>query len=124
MAYPYGATVRVLRGTLVTDRFDSESQTISWTTPTQVGPDYPRTPVAPTQLSDSPLHDQPDRQDETLTVMLPYGVAVKSSDRVQIADGPYVGTYAVDGRPSHWLNPFTGWKPGAEIRLKDITSGN
>jgi hypothetical protein len=29
--------------------------------------------------------------------------------------------YEVDGNPSVWRSPFTGWAPGVEVRLKVVT---
>jgi hypothetical protein len=51
------------------------------------------------------------------SVYLPAGTVVGAVDAVQV-DGQ---TYEVDGSPNDWVNPFTGWNPGIEVRLKRVT---
>lgn len=42
----------------------------------------------------------------------PYELDIRNGDQVVIDDGPYAGTWRVDGEPAHWRNPFTGWEAG------------
>lgn len=50
-------------------------------------------------------------------VYLPAGTPLASIDGVQIRGL----SYEVDGAPNTWVNPFTGWQPGIEVRLKRVT---
>lgn len=47
------------------------------------------------------------------TVYMPAGTSVKATDRV-IVRGV---TFDVDGDPGVYVNPFTGWAPGVEVKL-------
>lgn len=47
-------------------------------------------------------------------VYLPADTDVSWLDAIEI-DGT---SYEVDGAPSHWQSPFTGWRAGVEVRLK------
>jgi hypothetical protein len=51
------------------------------------------------------------------TVYLPAGTDVSAVDAIDI-DGD---RFEVDGTPNHWMNPFTGWQPGVEVRLRRVT---
>lgn len=119
MLFKFGATVEIIRAVLVPDRFNPDEGAEDWTTPATAGT-YPRTPIAPSTMLDDPKLDQPHNEADRMSVFLPYGIDVKHTDRVRILDGPYAGTYQIDGRPSHWLNPFTGWAPGCVITIMDL----
>ena len=51
------------------------------------------------------------------TLYLPPGTDVSAVDAIDI-DGD---RFEVDGTPTDWVNPFTGWNPGVEVRLKRVT---
>lgn len=53
------------------------------------------------------------------TIYAPYDADVVAADEVVIPDGQPVdaGTYQVDGKPTRYLNPFTGEQVGTVIRL-------
>jgi hypothetical protein len=51
------------------------------------------------------------------TVYLPSGTDVSAIDFVTV--GGVV--FEVDATPLVWVNPFTGWAPGIEVRLKGVT---
>lgn len=62
-----------------------------------------------------------DEQTGTRTVPVIVGevlygpkVAIDSDDLIVIGDE----TFAVDGLPGEWKNPFTGWDPGIEVPIK------
>lgn len=48
-----------------------------------------------------------------LTLHMRYGYDLRFDDLVDV-DGV---RYRVDGEPGHWEQPFTGWKPAAEVAL-------
>lgn len=47
-------------------------------------------------------------------VYLPAGTSIAAVDAVEVRGL----TYEVDGSPNDWVNPFTGWNPGVEVRLR------
>lgn len=51
------------------------------------------------------------------TVYLPAGTDVVATDAVQVAGEQF----EVDGSPNVWTNPFTGWAPGVEVKLRRVT---
>jgi hypothetical protein len=60
---------------------------------------------------------------DTAVLLVPYGADIKATDEVEIPDNGAVPPlyrntrWKVDGTPAGWQSPFTGWKPGTEIRL-------
>jgi hypothetical protein len=51
------------------------------------------------------------------TVYLPPDVDLTAVDAVVV----YGEQFEVDGAPKRWVNPFTGWNPGVEVKLKRVT---
>jgi len=51
------------------------------------------------------------------TVYLPAGTDVTAVDAVIVGSV----RYDVDGAPSDWRSPFTGWQAGVQVRLKSVT---
>lgn len=51
------------------------------------------------------------------TVYLPAGTDVSSVDAIDVAGQ----RFEVDGLPNNWQNPFTGWRPGVEVKLRRVT---
>lgn len=51
------------------------------------------------------------------TVYLPPGTVIGPADAVTVAGV----TYQVDGAPNAYVNPFTGWQPGVEVKLREVT---
>lgn len=47
------------------------------------------------------------------------GVAIGPHDELEVRGV----RYAVEGEPGGWVNPFTGWSPGTEVRLRKVTDG-
>lgn len=64
---------------------------------------------------------------ERTVLLAPYGTQVEPVEEVEIPDtepvpAQYRGrTYKVDGAASPWRSPFTGWAPGTEITLLEVT---
>jgi hypothetical protein len=52
-----------------------------------------------------------------LMLLVPPGVTVKATDRVQVG----ADVYEVDGQAGSWVSPFTGWAPGNEVALVKVT---
>jgi len=51
------------------------------------------------------------------SVYLPAGTDVAAIDAVQVGGE----LFEVDGSPNVWVNPFTGWAPGVEVKLRRVT---
>lgn len=51
------------------------------------------------------------------TLLVPPGSDIVPTDRIKL------GTllYQVDGLPTDWTDPFTGWSPGMELRLERVS---
>jgi hypothetical protein len=50
-------------------------------------------------------------------LLLPPGVTVAATDQFIVAGL----TYDVDGDAGDWTSPFTGWNPGTQIALTQVT---
>jgi len=48
----------------------------------------------------------------------PTAVSVTAQSRIRLADGT---VWRVDGTPQWWSNPYTGWSPGAVVRISRVT---
>lgn len=51
-------------------------------------------------------------------ILAPPGADIKASDTVRRADGT---RWPVDGVAGDWINPFTGWRAGTQIALRQVT---
>ncbi len=60
---------------------------------------------------------------DTDTIYAPYGADVEAADIITMPPGGALtpGTYAVDGRPANYRNPFTGARSGTVVRLQHVT---
>lgn len=64
-----------------------------------------------------------DTISDTAVLLVPHGADIKATDEITVPDSPAVPPpyrdtrWKVDGTPAGWQSPFTGWKPGTEIRL-------
>jgi len=71
----------------------------------------------------SELVEARDTISDTAMLLAPHGADIKATDEVFVPDNPAVPPpyrntrWKVDGTPAGWQSPFTGWKPGTEIRL-------
>ena len=50
------------------------------------------------------------------SVYVACGADARAGDRIEVRGS----TYEVVGDPAEWVNPFTGWAAGAEIRLRRV----
>lgn len=109
MTFPYGQDIVLHRRVKVgTDAYNVDTWTVT--------DDIVRGAFAPGPTS------EPDRDATALSqpaVYLPSGTDVSYVDTVTVAGA----TYEVDGQPGEWVNPFTGWHPGVEVRLKRTLRG-
>lgn len=79
------------------------------------GTDIPNCPVWPTGSTET-LQGR-DTVSTGLTTVVPAGTPVTALSRFQVRGG----MYEVDGTPSDWRSPFSGRRPGLEVRLTRIT---
>lgn len=108
MTFPFGEQITLVHRTKGTpDAYGNDTWTTTTTTVT--GAFNPGSSVESVQGQDL-LTVQP-------AVYLPAGTPLAAIDAVQIRGL----TYEVDGSPNTWVNPFTGWQPGVEVRLKRVT---
>lgn len=108
MTFPFGQPITLVKRVKgAPDSFGNDT----WTTTTTavVGAFAPVASVELVQGQDV-ITTQP-------TVYLPAGTDVSALDAVQI-DGKQ---YEVDGDPHNWVNPYTGWHAGLEVRLRRVT---
>lgn len=71
---------------------------------------YPRTSVELVDGRDTII---------TGTVLLaPPGADLRATDRIRLPDG---SEHEVRGAPGTWLSPLTGWHPGIQAVLEEVT---
>lgn len=108
MTFPFGQPVVLIKRVKgQPDQFGNDT----WTTieSTLTGAFDPGTSVEQIQGQDL-LVTQP-------SVFLPPDANVVAVDAVRVGSD----TYEVDGAPSLWVNPYTGWRAGLQVRLRRAT---
>ena len=108
MSFPFGqpiVLVKRVRGN--PDGFGNDTWTTTTTTVT--GAFNPGTSSELVQGQDV-VTTQP-------SVYLPPDADVAAVDAVQVGGVQY----EVDGLPALWVNPWTGWRAGLEVRLRRVT---
>lgn len=108
MNAPFGPTVTLVSRTVTGVDTDGNDTYTTVETPVQAQAFDPGGSI-------EVLGDQ-DTVTTTPTLYLPPSVAVGSVDAV-IVNGV---TYEVDGSPSTYTNPFTGWTPGTVVKLRAV----
>jgi hypothetical protein len=58
-----------------------------------------------------------DTTTDRITVSFPYGTDVTNVSKMRVRGH----LYEVDGTPSQWASPFTGWKAGVEVHGVRVT---
>ena len=107
MTFAYGVTVTVIRSA-GRDRWGDLLPAIEHTIEGCVL--YPRSSVELVDGRDTII---------TGTVLLaPLGADIRATDRVRLADG---SEHDVRGTPGTWLSPLTGWAPGIQAVLEEVT---
>lgn len=112
MRFPFGERV-------VLHRFKESIRNPSGQTVKVFHPDeaVERVAIAPYRTVERP-DGITERVIELPAIYVSPGLGVKPLDEVTVRGA----RYAVDGAISgDWVSPFTGWSPGAEIRLKRVT---
>jgi len=120
MRFPHGETVTIVR--------ESPGGTDAYgdpTTSTSARTDIPLCGVAP-RMSSEPTERGRQGVIVGWSVYLPAGVDVRSTDQMELpgvtmlnAEGEVVPAPCdIEGIPADWVNPFTGWTPGAEVAVR------
>jgi hypothetical protein len=103
MSFPFGITV--VFQTLGQDRFGNRTVTGTQS-------------VAGCAFAPGASSEQDNAQDEVIeqgTVYAPFGTNVTAYNQAVTPDGL---VWEIQGTPSSWENPFTGWQAGVAIPLK------
>lgn len=109
--------------TVTVHRLPSGPQKDKWGDPAAASTPHTVPGCAIYPATSNELVEARDTISDTAVLLVPYGADVKATDEVIVPDAlavppPYRGTrWKVDGTPAGWQSPFTGWKPGTEIRL-------
>lgn len=103
-----GETVTLLRR--VESGRDSHGNTV-WST-TEIAVD--RCAVWPTGSTEKTQGQ--DQTSDHLTVMLPYGTEIRSTDQARVRGE----IFDVTGLPSSWVSAFTATRVGVEVRLERV----
>lgn len=106
MTFPFGITVTVQQR--AQDRYGNRTTTAE-TTVNGCG-------FAPGASSEQ--LDARDQVAEDGNLYMPPGSTITPTDRVVLPDGT---TWEVNGTPSDWASPWTGWNPGVVVPLKRVT---
>jgi hypothetical protein len=112
--FAYGETVTRLRLTAAADRFSGEATSADWSNPDEL--DIPNCAFDPGD-SLEPLAAGRDAVLTKPTVYAPSGSDVTALDRLIVRGR----TWQVDGDPSDYRSPFSGWRPGMVIHLKAVS---
>lgn len=111
--FPHGETVTRLRGSSVVSPYSGQATKIDWSNPNELvieGCGFnPGGSVEPTEAGRNAVISQPE-------VYLPSDADVTAKDRLEVRGI----TYEVDGAPTAWVSPFTGWAPGTVAKLKVV----
>lgn len=103
----FGVTVEVLAGTRDLDGDLQDEQVIG----TIIGAFAPGTSI-----------EDNDRKSQVVTTgtfyVPPGAMAVTSQYRLRFPGGV---VWSVDGEPSPWNSPLTGWSAGGEVRIRRVT---
>lgn len=109
LPFPQGETVTILRpGETVRDSAGNYVP----------GPDQ-EIPVAGCPVWPTSTDERLDGQDQTveaLTVLVPYDVEVRPTDRMRI----YGRVFTVRGEAQSWKSPLTGTRAGQQIQLERV----
>ena len=108
--FAHGETVTRLRAAVVVDPYSTEAGE-DWSNPSSLAISGcafdPGGTGEAIDLARRVITTQP-------TLYAPAGSDIVASDRLVVRGV----TYGVDGDPSDWRNPFTGWQPGLAVALK------
>lgn len=108
--FPFGESVVRLRAKRKVDPYTNEAR-----------PDWSQSPESLTiddcAFNPGGSHESVEPGREPIlskpTVYAPYGADILAGDRLVVRGV----TFDVDGHPSQWRNPFTGWQAGVSVTL-------
>lgn len=110
----HGVTVTRLRATPTLDPYSDEWTASDWSTPDELA--IPGCGWAPARADESTVGMvEVERLQSMATIYAPWGVDVRSEDRIRTADGQ---VWQVVGDASQWTSPLTGWRPGSVILVE------
>lgn len=111
----HGETVVRLRGHLVADPYSGEQTKRVWTNPEPDELELVGVAIAPSTGTET---QSADRNTTTVPMSLygESGMDVQPHDRIRAR----TGLWEVEGEVADWMNPLTGWAPGAEFRVKKV----
>lgn len=106
-----GETVIRERARLALDPYSNELTVLDWSTPDLL--QIEGTAIAPGTSTEA---RQVNRAPVTtpMSIYGPPAMDVKPRDRIRARSG----LWEVEGEVANWINPFTGWEPGAEFAIK------
>jgi len=111
--FPHGVTVTRLRAQLVYDGYQGGSGRRDWANPDRLS--IPGCGLAPTLIDEDRQYGA-ETVPEGWTLYAPTGADIAAVDRVETPHG----VFAVEGEPSPWEHPMTGWKPGTVVKLRKV----
>jgi hypothetical protein len=109
MNFPFGETIQRIRALPALDPYSDEVTGSIWVDAPEV--DIIGVGVEP-RPSAEPLEDARNSVTSGFTLYMPYDSDVTSADRVRVRGV----VYEVEGEPSAWRSPFTGWAPGLVVQ--------
>lgn len=111
--FPFGSTVTIIRSPgrdAYGDPIDGEPERIALTGVAVA----PRVGGPGTASSDVTSRGREALVEGLTLYIADVGADIRRTDRVEI-DGK---TYDIDGEPSRWTNPLTGWHGGVEVAVR------
>lgn len=61
---------------------------------------------------------QRDTVIDVWSLLVPFGSDIQATDIITFPGGE---RFEVDGSPSNYQSPLTGWTPGMEVRIRSVT---
>ena len=68
--------------------------------------------------SSDELHEGRSTVITGLVMLAPPGADIRASDTIRREDG---SRWPVEGSPLHWTCPLSGWHPGVQVHLRQVT---
>lgn len=115
--FTFGERLHVYRATLAQDRYGNTTPS-TWQLVAMVDGGFAPTSGVRGQVG-STREDTTQGREAVISdasVYVACGADVRAGDRIEVRGS----TYEAVGDPAEWVNPFTGWAAGAEIRLRRV----
>lgn len=107
--FTFGERLHVYRATTTVDRYGNTIPS-TWQLVAMVDGGF-----APTSTREDTTQGR-EAVISDASVYVACGADARAGDRIEVRGS----TYEVVGDPAEWVNPFTGWAAGAEIRLRRV----